>query len=201
MRHIRKTICTTLLAVALGILSSTPAHAQAAAKEPAAQTADFALMYVTERTKYTFGSNIWLQGGAAEAALPLPHHFGAVFNVTGGHSAGKNGGTQLSEISFTLGPRYTYEFDHHVSSRFFVETLFGGAHGFDSAFPTATGPAQSVNVFAMQLGGGYDVDLGSHFAVRVIDAHYVQTRLPNGTNNTQNDLRLGAGIVYRLPVH
>ncbi len=201
MRHMRKTICTTLLAVALGMISSMPAHAQAAAKEPTAQTADFALMYVTEQTKYTFGSNIWLQGGAAEAALPLPHHFGAVLNLTGDHSAGTNGGQPLSEISFTAGPRYTYEVDHHFTSRLFIETLFGGTHGFGATFPTASGPAQSVNVFAMQLGGGYDIDLGSHFAIRAIDAHYVQTRLPNGTNNTQNDLRLGAGIVWRLPVH
>jgi hypothetical protein len=194
----KKTICTTLLAVALGMVS-TPAHAQAAAKEPTAQTADFALMFVAEQTKYTFGSNIWLQGGAAEAALPLPHHFGAVLNLTGGHSAGTNGGQPLSEISFTAGPRYTVETGSR--SRLFIETLFGGTHAFGAAFPAPGGPAQSVNVFAMQLGGGYDIDLGSHFAIRVIDAHYVQTRIPNGTNNTQNDLRLGAGIVYHLPVH
>jgi hypothetical protein len=106
-----------------------------------------------------------------------------------------------SLISFTAGPRYTYKVDHHLTSRLFIETLFGGTHAFGAAFPAPGGPAQSVNVFAMQLGGGYDIDLGSHFAIRVIDAHYVQTRIPNGTNNTQNDLRLGAGIVYHLPVH
>jgi outer membrane immunogenic protein len=198
MRHMRKTICTTLLAVALGMTISASAHAQAAAKEPTAKTADFALMFVAEQTKYTFGSNIWLQGGAAEAALPLSHHISVVFNLTGDHSSGQNGGQQLSEIALTGGPRYAYGVGHH--SRLFVEALFGGVHGFGETFPTPSGPTNSVNAFAMQLGGGYDIDLGSHFAIRAIDAHYVQTRLPNGGNNTQNDLRLGAGIVWRLPV-
>jgi hypothetical protein len=86
---------------------------------------------------------------------------------------------------------------HHVRTQVFAEDLFGGVHGFNSVFPSINGAPPSANAFAMQIGGGLDYSVSSTLSIRVIDAHYVRTDLPNGFTNRQSDLLLGAGIVWR----
>jgi hypothetical protein len=51
--------------------------------------------------------------------------------------------------------------------------------------------------FAVRLGGGMDVPLSSRFAVRAIQIDYYLTNFSNSTNDHQNNLLLGAGIVFR----
>jgi hypothetical protein len=51
------------------------------------------------------------------------------------------------------------------------------------------------------MGGGYDIDYKKHLALRLIDASWVRSRIPNSTTDTQNDLRLSAGVVFRFPVY
>ena len=51
---------------------------------------------------------------------------------------------------------------------------------------------------ALQVGGGVDLGLTRHFGIRVFQADWVRTQLPNGTTDVQNTLRLGAGVVFRL---
>jgi hypothetical protein len=53
----------------------------------------------------------------------------------------------------------------------------------------------------MTLGGGLDVKVHHHLAIRVIQAEYLMTKFENlttGTAATQNDMRLSAGIVFRF---
>jgi peptidoglycan-associated lipoprotein len=49
------------------------------------------------------------------------------------------------------------------------------------------------------MGGGMDIDLTPRIAVRVLQADWLRTQLPNGASNVQNSLQLGAGIVWHLP--
>jgi hypothetical protein len=76
-------------------------------------------------------------------------------------------------------------------------TLAAGANCTQNiAFlPTAPGAA---NGLAAQVGGGTDYRLSDRFAIRILDAEWSRTQLPNGTDNVQNALRLGAGIVLRF---
>src|SRR5262249_40531902 len=83
----------------------------------------------------------------------------------------------------------------------FGQGLIGEAHGFNSYFPSSTGVQTDYNSFALQLGGGVDLGLSQHFAVRAIQADWLRTQFPNSTTNVQNSLRLGAGIVVRFPQH
>lgn len=55
-------------------------------------------------------------------------------------------------------------------------------------------PSQNLTniVFAMGLGGGVDVTLNRHMAVRVIQIDYIGA-FPD--NNTDNNLRLSTGLV------
>jgi peptidoglycan-associated lipoprotein len=50
----------------------------------------------------------------------------------------------------------------------------------------------------LEVGGGINYLLTPRFSVRAIDADWLRTQLPNATTNVQNNLRLGAGIVYRI---
>jgi hypothetical protein len=50
----------------------------------------------------------------------------------------------------------------------------------------------------MAAGGGVNIDLSRHLALRAFQADYFLTSLPNNSTNLQNSLRLGAGIVFKL---
>ena len=45
----------------------------------------------------------------------------------------------------------------------------------------------------MTAGGGVDFKVSGHVSVRPIQAEYFMTKIPDGLNNRQDNLRLGAG--------
>ena len=138
-----------------------------------------------------------LNGGNAEAALHLYRGFSAVADFTGESTASvNNGGQGLSLISFTFGPRFSFAFHRRFAP--FAQGLFGAVHGFNSYFPVTAGPTNAATDFAMIAGGGFDLRIVRHIAIRPIEADYFLTRLPNGINGAQNNLRLSAGIVLRF---
>jgi hypothetical protein len=49
----------------------------------------------------------------------------------------------------------------------------------------------------MELGGGMNLLVSRHLAVRAFEADWLRTGLPNGTTNVQNNLHVGAGVVIR----
>jgi opacity protein-like surface antigen len=53
----------------------------------------------------------------------------------------------------------------------------------------------SENAFGMALGGGLNVKATRHIWVRLIQVDYLRAQF---TNNTQNDARISAGIVFRF---
>jgi outer membrane protein OmpA-like peptidoglycan-associated protein len=53
----------------------------------------------------------------------------------------------------------------------------------------------------MTAGGGLDIKVRQHFAIRIIQAEYLMTRFDDfntGAAATQNDMRLSSGIVFRF---
>ena len=48
------------------------------------------------------------------------------------------------------------------------------------------------------MGSGLDVNLSPHIALRAIQANWLRTQMPNSTNNLQNSLQLGSGLVFRF---
>jgi len=138
-----------------------------------------------------------LNGGNAEAAVHLYRGLSAVADFAGENTASvNNGGRGLSLISFTAGPRFSFSFLRRFSP--FAQGLFGAAHGFNSYFPVTAGSTGAATGFAMIAGGGFDVRIARHVAIRPIEADYFLTQLPNGINGAQNNLRLSAGIVLRF---
>jgi peptidoglycan-associated lipoprotein len=138
-----------------------------------------------------------MNGGNVEGALHIYRGLSAVADF-GGENTGSvnNGGRGLSLISFTAGPRFSFSFHRRFAP--FAQGLFGAAHGFNSYFPVTAGPTGAATGFAMIAGGGFDVRIARHVGLRPIEADYFLTRLPNGVNGAQNNLRLSAGLVLRI---
>jgi outer membrane protein OmpA-like peptidoglycan-associated protein/opacity protein-like surface antigen len=115
---------------------------------------------------------------------------------TGGHSSNISPlGQDLTLTTFTGGPRFSYRY-HHLTP--YGEALVGGAHGGDSYFPSQNSSTASATSFAFSAGGGLDYMLTPRFSLRAVDVQYLRTSFPNGTNNEQNQLMIGAGLVIKF---
>lgn len=132
------------------------------------------------------------------------HGLGLEANVTGTHaSAASTSGVGLTLVTATFGPTYIWKLPmHHADKRqwsLFGESLVGVANGLDSVFPKAGGAQTSANSMALEMGGGADLLLSRRVSLRLIQADWLWTQLPNGTSNVQNNLQLGFGVVFHLP--
>jgi hypothetical protein len=167
------------------------------AQAPIPGRLDLSVTYIGERSLTANTSeNFWMQGGSIELGANVWRGWGIAADVTGVH-AGSIGtsGVPLSLVKTTFGPRYRWHADRRLS--LYGQGLIGEANGFRSIFPTTAGLQTSANGFAAQVGGGIDYRLANRFALRVLDAAWSRTQLPNSTDNVQNNLRLGAGVVLR----
>ncbi len=114
---------------------------------------------------------------------------------------------------------YTYLFGPTVTANFgrsavFAHALFGEAHsslGAGVNIPIIGGISTgltSANAFAMAFGGGVDIGVTRHLAIRAAQVDYLRTQfsatdalttgLSSSLGNRQNSFRYSAGIVFRF---
>jgi hypothetical protein len=167
---------------------------------------DVAITYDALHANHITGDTFWMQGGAVELGARLYRGLGIAARVEGSHvGAATTNRVPLSLVTTIFGLRYT------VTSRsgryvIFGEGLAGESNGFHSLFSKGSGPVDSptagtttsANALAVEAGGGLDVRLSEHLALRAVDIRYLRTGFPNSTTNIQNNLNLGAGIVFRF---
>jgi hypothetical protein len=157
-------------------------------------------------------------GWEGQANFNFDRYFGATADFTGAYrTAGSIGVTGLS---VTANQRvYTYLFGPRVTARFgknaiFGHALFGGAHsslGAGISLPVIGGFSTGVNdanAFAMAFGGGADLGVSNHFAIRPAQIDYLYTHfssidalttgLTSTTTNHQNSFRYSGGVVLRF---
>jgi hypothetical protein len=197
---------TTLLASTLLLGALTLGAPMGRAQEPQTPkshlqslSSDLAVTYTTERSNVTpGGGQFWLQGGSLDGAVTFLHGFGLALNASGDFSSNVAPHLGLVELSAMLGPRYTRRIGSKSKheSRLFGEALAGILRGSDSAFPKTTGFDTRAESFIYQVGGGWDISVTKHIAIRPVEADYVQSYLPNNGSNTQSHLRLAFGVVY-----
>jgi outer membrane immunogenic protein len=138
---------------------------------------------------------IALHGADGWVAFNFTPSIAIVGQVSGQHASNIEGsGADLTFTSFLAGPRYSFNVTRRVVP--FAQVLFGGAH-ISGGLP-GDDLVGSSNAFAMTAGGGLDIALSPHFAIRAAQADYFMTRFRNGINDRQNNLRLSAGIVVRF---
>ncbi len=158
-----------------------------------------------------------LNGGSASIAFNLSRYFGIAADFGGYDNTqlrlagpGANPPSVVdsggSAFTYLFGPRLSYRNHSRVTP--FAQVLFGAAHAGQVTLSGCTGssctPLPAQTAFAMTAGGGFDIRLARHISLRAIQAEYLMTRFSDpttGAGNTQNDLRLSAGLVFRLGGH
>ena len=135
----------------------------------------------------TFNGN----GGGVQLEYNANNWLGVVGDMAGyGATATTNGALVGGGFTYLLGPRVNLR---HGKVTPFAQTLFGGIWTTDGI-----GHSGSENNFAMTAGGGIDFKVSKHVSVRPVQAEYFMTKIPDGLNDRQNNLRVGAGVVVRL---
>ena len=141
-----------------------------------------------------------LYGGSATFAYPIAKGpFALVGDITAVQSraiSSNNFGLTLS--TYTAGARYEPKL-HSPLLHPFGQALVGVAHASGSLVAgTGTSVANAGAAFAANIGGGVDLAVSRRAWVRAFQAEYLPTTFDNGTNNHQNNLRIGAGLVIRF---
>lgn len=140
-------------------------------------------------------------GGFGTVQYNFNKSFGIVADL-GANYVGNVNGLQIGNTSFEylFGPRFTWR-----HSRFspYVQTLFGGERFSNGFNPASSTPllGTSQNNFAAAFGGGVDVTVTDHIAVKPIQVDYLMTQFSPGMgspNNVSNNLRYSTGIVFRF---
>lgn len=166
-------------------------------------------------SNFNLGGN--LNGWEGQGTFNFTRHFGVTADFSGnskqlaGFSAlGFSAGTQQHMYNMLFGPTVTGYFG---KSSVFGHALFGAAHSSLNAgvsVPILGGisaPLDSSNAFAMAFGGGIDIGLSRHFAIRAAQVDLIRTNfntlksltgLNTGTSTNQNNFRYSGGLVWRF---
>ena len=157
-------------------------------------------------------------GWDAQGTFNFVPHFGVTADFSGNSRnldavsfLGFSAGTQQHLYNFLFGPTATAYFG---KSSVFGHALFGQQHASLSAGVSApiiggiSAPIDSANAFAMAFGGGVDIGLSKHFAIRAAQLDYIRTSfnstdalafgLSTDLNNHQNSFRYSGGVVWRF---
>jgi hypothetical protein len=130
-------------------------------------------------------------GGGGQFEYNANKWLGAVVDLAGyGAFATSNGELIGGAFTYLFGPRVNFRRGKVTP---FAHSLFGGVSTTDGI-----GHAGPVNNFAMTAGGGIDLKVSKQVSVRPVQAEYFMTRLPNGLNNREDNLRIGGGIILHL---
>jgi opacity protein-like surface antigen len=134
------------------------------------------------------------------------YYFAKAIGVTGDFEYNKKtfsadtnfaGGEQMRAISFHGGPRVKARMGKFEP---FAHALFGFTN-LNLSDPS--GFSFSDNAFSLKLGGGLDVGVSPHFAIRVGEFNYYLTKFSAGStplfniNDHQNNITFGVGVVIR----
>jgi hypothetical protein len=155
---------------------------------------------------------VYLNGGSTSVAFNFNRFLGIVgdfggFNdsrllLTGGGMSANDQIDKGTAFTFLAGPRLSYRKFDRVTP--FVQVLAGGIHASEITLSGCAADCTllpSANAFAMTAGGGVDVRIHHHLALRLIQAEYMMTRfddLNTGSSATQNDMRISTGLVLRF---
>ncbi len=135
-----------------------------------------------------------LNGGAVSMALPLKGRVSVVAEFTDGYASRVlNTGRSLNLSTFTAGVRYSPRAGRGGLQPFGQAQI--GAAILTGASSTT---ANASDAFAASVGGGLDLRLSHHFSLRLVQAQYLVTTFDNFSNNHQNNVEAGAGLVFHF---
>ncbi len=155
-----------------------------------------------------------LNGGSISLALNFNRYLGLVgdfggfddsrLRISGTTGTAVDADSNGKAYTYMIGPRISFR--NHTRVTPFVQALFGDVHASKVVLNSGCTdigctPLPSEDKFGLTAGGGLDIRVHRHFAIRLIQAEYLMTRFENedtGADGTQNDMRLSSGIVFRF---
>lgn len=130
---------------------------------------------------FGFTDRTSLHGFTLAPSYNLTHAFGVSAQLSSQY------GSQISVRNLTAGPQVMFTRGNML---FFGHLLIGKGRTF---VQVGEGAGNSAKV--LELGGGIDLGLSSHFSVRTVQADFVHNSFFNGS---QNSVRISTGLVYHL---
>jgi hypothetical protein len=163
------------------------------------------------------GSN-GFNGWEGQGTFNFNRHLGVTADVSGASlspfsfsALGASAFTYQRLTNYLFGPTLTAALGR---STVFAHALFGEAHsslGAGLTVPIIGGISTdltSANAFAMAFGGGIDIGMTRHLAIRAVQVDYLRTQfsatdalttgLSSSLGNRQNSFRYSTGIVFRF---
>jgi hypothetical protein len=202
-------VCATLAMVLgmtpLGAVGQTSAGgAPQPAPTPESDKFDVALNFTYKVAKIASTTNRFvLPGGSLDAAYNFGGKvkaLGLVVDINGESKSNIEPGVNLTQFSVMGGARYTFHLvpknPHAVD--LYGQFLGGGVFTSNSLFPGPSSTTTSANSSAIQLGGGANIRLTRRIALRLLEADFIATHLPNSTNSRQYDIRFSNGVVFHF---
>jgi outer membrane immunogenic protein len=136
--------------------------------------------------RFGLSNGVNQNGASVSVAGNFNHWLGLAADVGGYHKS--QGGVTFNTYTYMGGPRFSYRKSGRVVP--FAQVLFGGARGSLSGF----GGSGTGNGFAYSAGGGVDLGLTRHLALRP-QLDYIGMRF---SGNNVNTARGSIGIVFRF---
>jgi len=134
-----------------------------------------------------------LIGGGGSLVINATHGISIVADVAATHANNVDATTQnITILNYLAGPRYSYRAFRHFTP--YAQALFGGSNELSNY-----ASVQNVNAFTADGGLGVSTVLTRRIGWTIVQADYIYSRLPNASNNRQNDLRVATGIIFRFP--
>ena len=146
-----------------------------------------------------FGGYSWsggnFHGWNASVAGNITKRFGIVADFSGTYGSELAGSIRIKQTahSFLFGPRFSFRRGNRVGP--FVYALFGATRFEESATISGQKLSQSDTGFSSALGGGLDIKVNDHVAIRAFQIDYFR---PNFFGEAHNRGRLAFGVVLRL---
>jgi hypothetical protein len=110
------------------------------------------------------------------------------------YNRGSASGTKTVLYGNHYGVRFFYRERNKWRASPFVEALVGGSH-VNNTIAGMSGIQLTDTGFSMKAGGGVDINLSPHFAIRMFDVNYYRTSFFGAQ---QNNFWLSTGFVLRL---
>lgn len=179
-------------------LAGIAASAQEVTETPKVEVgADYT--YIRENAGGTLGSYNQ-NGGSAYVEYNFNKVFGMVADLGGTYAGTVNGiPVDTTTFEYLFGPRVNLR---HSRYTFYMQSLFGGERLSNGFNPGAANPllGSAQNNFAAAFGGGVDIAVTSHIAVKPIQVEYLMSQVAPGSGPSfvENNLRYSAGLVFRL---
>lgn len=133
-----------------------------------------------------------MNGGSGTFTYNLNNKWAAVADLTLGHASNvNNSGQSITIFDYLFGARYSRR--NHSRYVFYGQGMVGGAKenvSFDF----------TINRQALSFlgGGGATTRLSPKFGLTLGEVDWVYSRIPNATNDRQNDLRVVVGVTYNI---